>query len=158
MRAPAAVLVLLASLPAAAQDGAGWCFRGDAGWGEMHSSPDRGPSRSLRLGRAFGSIRSFSVDAGINAALADEGFVSGVVGMELRAWPGRRLSPFLRLEGGALLEESQSYVVLGAGRRPGPASSSEPLVAGERGSGGDVRWSNAGRTAGASSSPPRSPA
>jgi hypothetical protein len=78
-------------------------------------SPDRGPSGSLRLARTFGPQRFFSVDAGINAALADEGFVSSVVGMELRAWPRRRLSPFVRLEGGALFEESQSYVALGAG-------------------------------------------
>ncbi len=80
-----------------------------------HHSPDRGPSGSLRAGQALGGNRIFSVDLGVNAALADEGFVSGVLGLEARAWPQGTVSPFVRLEGGLIFEESAGYSLLGVG-------------------------------------------
>jgi hypothetical protein len=67
------------------------------------------------VGRALGGNRVFSLDLGVNAALADEGYVSGDLGLEARAWPRGTVSPFVRLEGGLIFEESAGYSLLGVG-------------------------------------------
>lgn len=114
MRALALAIVVLGSAPAMAQEGP-WVLRADVGWADIHDSPDRGPSGSLRLGRAMGASRILSLDLGVNAGLADEGFVSGVLGLEARGWPQGTVSPFARLEGGVIIEESAGYGLLGVG-------------------------------------------
>lgn len=85
------------------------------GWTEIHRSDGRGPSLAARVGRTLGGSRIFAVDFGLNAARADEGFVSGVLGVEARAFPHRAVSPFLRVESGVLAEEFTAYLVLGGG-------------------------------------------
>lgn len=117
MRVPA--ILVLSTILAAGHEASGEersrFLQAEVGWTEIHRSDGRGPSIAARVGRTLGRSRILALDFGLNAARADEGFVSGVLGVEARAFPRGAVSPFLRVETGVLAEESAAYAVLGGG-------------------------------------------
>lgn len=114
----AAVLILSSALlaaPTGAQDLRGFYLRGEAGSSDIHQRGDWSGWFAGRLGRGFGERRLFSADVGLAFSGTDEGYVSATAGLEGLLLPRARLSPFIRLEAGMLVEPEFAGLVVGAG-------------------------------------------
>jgi hypothetical protein len=90
--------------------------RGGLGAAEIHGSSDLDDGWfGARVGRAFGESGTFALDLGAARSSADGGFFTATVGLELRAFARRRISPFGRLELGFLNDEVGDCLVGGWG-------------------------------------------
>ncbi len=84
-----------------------WVVRAEAGWVNVHGSPDPGPVLGGAGQRRFGSSGVVGLEAALAVATADETLVGFSVGPEVRLFPARPVSPFAVARVGGALEESE---------------------------------------------------
>lgn len=114
MRRSVIALTLVLAASAAAAGERRWAGRLQAGTATIH---EWGPSRGwgeLGVGRSFaGGV--LAADLGLALSGADEGYASLSAGLEVLPFPRAVVSPFARVEAGALVEPEYSGYVAGVG-------------------------------------------
>ena len=86
-----------------------WSVRATFGATRLQPRADRTGWAEVRFGRKIGS-RFTSIDVGIAASTSRPVFSSLTSGLEVRPWPLKRISPFVRGEFGLLAVESPELV------------------------------------------------
>ncbi len=83
-----------------------WLVRAEAGWANVHDSPDPGPLLGGAAQRRFGSSGLLGLEAAVALATADETLVGFSLGPDVRLLPAGPVSPFAAARLGGALEES----------------------------------------------------
>ncbi len=121
MRSVVCVICLMCAAPAVAQEYPAFYVRGELGGAEMHGTEGFGGADlsslwgGVRVGRAFGRKSFFALDVGAAGGSSDGGFNTVTGGLELRAYPGNYISPFVRLEAGRSNESLGGCTTVGLG-------------------------------------------
>lgn len=83
-----------------------WVVRAEAGWVNVHGSPDPGPLLGAAAQRRLGRSGVVGLEAALALAGADESLVGFSAGPEVRLLPAGPVSPFVAARVGGALEES----------------------------------------------------
>jgi hypothetical protein len=92
-----------------------WAVRANFGSVRLHSYDRRDNWGEVRVGRVIGSSGRAFLDGGISASAERGGYGSMTGGVEVRPFPGKPITPFVRGEAGMLGESDFIGFVAGIG-------------------------------------------